>query len=114
MLSINLKPLSTNDAWRGRKFSTQAKKLYEAQLRERLEWCTFSGKPPYRIHFKFYISSMQDYDNCIKVSQDTLCEFFDINDRDIHYAIIEKIPTKRWEEHFEVEIESYKKRKSKK
>lgn len=51
---------------------------------------------------------MQDWDNCIKVSQDIICSFYNINDRDIYRAIIEKIPTKRWEEYFAFEIDSIK------
>jgi Holliday junction resolvase RusA-like endonuclease len=51
---------------------------------------------------------MQDYDNCIKVSQDILCEHFGINDRDIYKAIIEKVPVKKGEERWEVDIVTYK------
>lgn len=109
MKRIDLKPLSVNDAWRGRKFSTPAKKTYERRVKQELEWCILEDCiAPYEIHFKFWIPKLQDYDNCIKVTQDILCEHFWINDRDIYKAVIEKVPVKAWQEYFEIEILTYK------
>jgi len=104
MYKVPLKPLSVNDAWKGRRFSTPAKKAYEIELRKQLAGTTLTAEAPYEIHFVFHISSMQDYDNCIKVTQDTICQFYGINDRDFHKAIIEKRIAKRGEEYFEFDI----------
>lgn len=106
---IKIKPISVNEAWRWRKFSTPKKTEYEKEVRKALIGCTLEDCiAPYEIHFKFYIPKMQDYDNCIKVSQDILCEHFGINDRDIYKAIIEKVPVKKGEERWEVDIVTYK------
>ena len=108
MKKIKLKPLSVNNAWQWRRFSTPEKKIYEAKLLKALEGTYLEGWPPYCIYFWLYISKMQDYDNSLKVSQDILCKFYGINDRDIYRAVIEKIPTKRGEEYFAFEIDSIK------
>lgn len=108
MKRIEIKPLSVNDAWRGRKFSTPKKKKYEAKVKQELKDCVLEDCiPPYEIHFRFWIPKLQDYDNCIKVTQDIVCEHFGINDRDIYKAIIEKVPVKSWQEYFEIEILTY-------
>lgn len=109
MKRIDLKPLSVNDAWRGRKFSTPAKKTYEKRVKQELEGCILEDcVAPYEIHFVFGIPKLQDWDNCVKVTQDIVCEHFWINDRDIYRATVEKIPVKAWQEYWEVEILTYK------
>lgn len=107
MQKFKIKPLSTNDAWKGRQFSTEMKTVYEFKLRQLLRDIILENcDPPYFIHFRFHVPVLQDYDNCIKCTQDVLCTHFGINDRDIHKALIEKIPTKKGLEYFEVQIES--------
>lgn len=54
MKRIDLKPLSVNDAWRGRKFSTPAKKTYESRVKQELQGCILEDCiAPYEIHFRF-------------------------------------------------------------
>ncbi|MES2155416.1 MAG: RusA family crossover junction endodeoxyribonuclease [bacterium] len=74
ILTLHVKPLSTNAAWRGRHFPTAAKTEYETRLRLSLPKVAVVGKPYYRIGFDFYLKNFAqiDYDNCLKVTQDCL------------------------------------------
>lgn len=110
MHTFLIKPLSTNDAWKGRQYSTWMKKDYEQKLSLMLRGLNLlqEKKPPYSIHFRFFVSTRQDWDNCCKVTQDILCKHLWINDSEIHRAVVDKIPTKPGFEHFEVEINSLK------
>lgn len=77
MKRINLQPLSTNKAWRGRHFDTPEKKEYEKKLKRELKDCVLEDCiAPYEIHFHFHIPKAQDYDNSIKCTQDIICEHF--------------------------------------
>lgn len=72
-ITINRKPLSVNDAWQGRRFSTGAKTDYEAVMRLLLPKTAIPG-PYYRIEYDFHLVhfSTTDWDNLVKVSQDCL------------------------------------------
>lgn len=76
MLTINLsiKPLSTNSAWQGRRFSTRAKKDFEARVGMMMPKMFVVGKPYYRVAYDFHLRSfaMTDWDNCCKTLQDCL------------------------------------------
>lgn len=67
MICINIKPLSVNEAWQGRRFKTEKYKLYQ----DTLLWLLPKMKipePPYEIHFKFEFSnSLSDWDNPVKL-----------------------------------------------
>lgn len=73
-LVLNVKALSVNDAWQGRRFSTPAKKKYDLVLQMCLPQVHVAGGPYYRIEYDFHLVNfaMTDYDNCIKVTQDCL------------------------------------------
>jgi Holliday junction resolvase RusA-like endonuclease len=96
MLEIPYKPLSVNEAFMGRRFNTKKKTEYEKAVSSHIRnWRLDDVIAPYEIHFRFYIPKAQDYDNCIKCTQDILMEHFNINDKDIYKAVIEKIPVKK-------------------
>lgn len=107
MKRIDLKPLSTNKAWRGRHFDTPEKKRYAIALKKQLEGCILADCiAPYEIHWNLYIPKAMDYDNAIKCTQDLICSHFWIDDKDIYKAIITKYPTKK-DHYFEVDILTY-------
>ena len=53
-ITINRKPLSANAAWQGRRYSSPAKKAYEAALRLLLPNRAIPG-PYYRSGYDFYL-----------------------------------------------------------
>lgn len=73
-LTLHVKPLSINNATRGRHFPTAAKTKYETSLRYSLPKVAVVGKPYYRIAYDFHLVNfaLTDWDNCIKVTQDCL------------------------------------------
>ena len=97
-LTLHVKPLSVNDATRGRHFPTAAKKEYETRLRFSLPKAAVVGKPYYRVTYDFHLVNfaLTDYDNCIKVTQDCLVKRGIISDdRMIVDAHIRKFPAQK-------------------
>lgn len=97
MIKIELKPVSVNEAFKGRRFKTEICEDYEndffkvAPKREMIK-----GK--IEIEYKFYMVNhgLSDYDNYIKITQDLLvkCGYIE-DDRKIYKATIYKIPSKK-------------------
>lgn len=101
-----IKPLSVNDAWQGRRFKTDQYKVYEKTVFYSLPNLKIP-KPPYSIYFEFGFSSGgSDFDNPIKPIQDILQKRYDFNDNDIIEAYIKKIKVKKGEEYFKVKLKT--------
>jgi Holliday junction resolvase RusA-like endonuclease len=97
-LTLHVKPLSINDATRGRHFPTAEKRDYETRLRWSLPKCFVVGKPYYRIAYDFHLVNfaLTDYDNLIKVTQDCLVKRGILtDDRLIVDAHVRKFPAKK-------------------
>ncbi|MBS3927747.1 MAG: RusA family crossover junction endodeoxyribonuclease [Sphingomonadales bacterium] len=73
-LTIHVKPLSINDAYRGAHYPTKEKTQYETALRYALPNVRVAPGPYYRIAFDFHLVNfaLTDYDNLIKITQDCL------------------------------------------
>lgn len=104
-LTINMKPLSVNEAWQGRRFKTDKYEAYEMEMLLRLP----PGKlpaPPYRIYYEFGFSNKQaDFDNPCKPIGDILQKKYGFNDNEIYEAHIRKTIVKRGKEFIKVKIE---------
>ena len=97
-LTLHVKPLSTNAAWRGRHFPTAAKTEFETRLRLSLPKCAVVGKPYYRVAYDFHLKSfaLTDWDNCVKTTQDCLVARGIISDdRMIVDARVRKFPAEK-------------------
>lgn len=95
--SIAAKPISVNDAFKGRHFNTAAKKQFDRLMDLILPKVKVAPAPYYRIAFDFHLVNfhLTDYDNLIKVIQDCLAKKGIItNDRLIVYSTIRKFPSK--------------------
>lgn len=107
MIHIDVKPLSVNDCWRGRRFKTPAYDNYEKLLFFKLPKITPFPDPPYRITFEFGFSSRaSDWDNPCKPLQDVLQKKYGFDDKHIHEALVKKVLVKKGEEYFKFKIES--------
>lgn len=104
-LELNIKPLSVNDAWQGKRFKTDKYKSYEMEMLLRLP----AGKlppPPYRILYEFGFSNkLCDFDNPCKPLGDILQKKYGFNDNEIYEAHIFKKIVKRGREYIKVKIE---------
>ena len=103
-----IKPLSVNEAWQGKRFKTDSYKAYERVLLSVLPDVELPD-PPYEIYFKFGFSSpLSDWDNPIKPLQDVLQKRYGFNDKLIKRAIVDVVDVKRGGEFFEFKITTKK------
>lgn len=101
-----IKPLSVNTCWQGKRFKTPAYKRYEQELMLSLPKRDIP-RPPYSIYFEFGLSSsLSDWDNPVKPLQDILQKKYKFNDKDIIYAQVRKYKVDKGNEFFLVRIEN--------
>lgn len=118
MVNIKIKPISINEAYRGRRFATSELKSFKEHL-----FCLLNmdykfgmnGKqtlhiPKGKIFVKYTFgcsSKGSDGDNLIKVFQDCLAQFYGFNDNKIYKWVVEKVDVKKGEEFIGFEIKEY-------
>lgn len=104
MTRIEIKPLSVNDAWKGRRYKTDEYKQYQNTLLWLLPKIKLPP-PPYELHFKFgFSSSASDWDNPIKPTQDILSKRYGFNDKLIRKAVVETEIVPKGKEYIEFEF----------
>ena len=83
MQKINIKPLSVNNCWQGKRFKTPVYTAYEKQVMLSLKPMKLPNAP-YSIKLKFGFSSKAaDIDNPIKPILDILQKRYKFNDKEI-------------------------------
>jgi len=94
-IELKIKPLSTNEAWKGRRFKTDKYKSFENTVLWMLP--KFKGEIPELIsidlHFGF-TSKNSDLDNPVKMILDILQKKYGFNDNRIYELNIRKSDTK--------------------
>ena len=106
-MKINIKPLSVNQCWQGRRFKTPKYKSYETELLYSLPELDVP-KGLLSITIVFGLSSkLNDIDNGLKPFLDILQKRYLFNDRDIYYLEVHKEIVKKGSEFIEFEINSY-------
>lgn len=104
---INIKPLSVNVCWQGKRFKTPKYKSYETEALYKLPILKLP-KPPFMVSYVFGLSnSLSDIDNPVKPFTDILQKKYNFNDRDIMKMVIEKVKVKKGEEFIEFRIETF-------
>lgn len=105
MNKIEIKPLSVNDAWQGKRFKTKNYEYYERDLLRILPKLEVP-EGTLKVNYIFGLSSKNaDGDNCIKQFQDIISAKYGFNDRRIYKWIVEKVDVKKGDEFIEFEIE---------
>jgi len=106
MVHIKIKPLSVNQAYRGRRFATSELKTYKEKLSYLLPKMKV-GEGKLSVKYIFGLSSKgADGDNLIKAFQDCLSEKYGFNDNKIYSWYIEKVDVKKGDEFVEFEIKN--------
>lgn len=109
MTQIQIKAMSVNDAYKGRRFKTKKYKNYELYLRCVLPVIDLP-EPPYSIHYTFGVSNIgSDVDNPIKPFQDVLQKNYGFNDKDIFQITATKKKVEKGHEFIAFEIYHYEK-----
>ena len=92
--SINIKPLSVNQCWQGRRFKTKIYEKYEKQVLELLK--TYKIKldktKKYGINITFFVTNkLSDVDNFVKPFLDILQKKYNFNDKQIFELNLKKV-----------------------
>lgn len=97
MKKINIRPLSVNRAWKGKRFKTEEYKQYEKDLGLLLPK-DIKVKSGLSLEFGFS-SKLSDIDNPVKPFIDILQKKYGFNDRDLILLIIKKRIVAKGEEY---------------
>jgi len=106
-MTMYVKPLSVNKAWKGKRFKTTSYKNYEKAL--------LFSLPPYpipkgflSIRFCFGFSSiLSDFDNPVKLITDILQKKYKFNDKLIRHCVIQVYIVEKGNEYFNFNISPY-------
>jgi len=108
MIKIDIKPLSVNEAWRGKRFKTDAYNKYQRALLLLLPKVYELPSPPYELHLEFgFSSSASDWDNPIKPFQDVLATKYKFNDKLIKKGIVTVNQVKKGFEYVKFDIKTF-------
>jgi Holliday junction resolvase RusA-like endonuclease len=104
MVTINIKPMSVNRCWQGRRFKTPQYKQYEKDMFFLLPKITIPD-PPFNVYYEFgFSSSASDLDNPIKPLQDILQKRYGFNDKLIHEMLVKRVKVKKGKEYIKFEL----------
>lgn len=104
-IALDIKPLSVNKAWQGKRFKTGDYEAYEKLMLLSLPAMRIPD-PPYRIYYEFGMSNkLADWDNPVKPTQDCLQKKYKFNDNEIYEAHVRKRVVKKGKEYIKIRIE---------
>jgi Holliday junction resolvase RusA-like endonuclease len=104
MTKINIKPLSVNQCWQGRRFKTKLYKQYESDVLFMLPKIEI---PKGELCVKLYLglsNKLNDIDNSIKPFLDILQKKYGFNDKDIYQLHVYKLIVPKGNEFIQFEI----------
>jgi Holliday junction resolvase RusA-like endonuclease len=108
-IKLEVKPLSVNQCWQGRRFKTEKYKVYEKLLLHKLPPTKIPKEGKLFVKYEWgFSSSASDVDNPIKPIQDILQKKYDFNDNRIWKLEVEKTKVKKGEEYIKIDITELK------
>lgn len=103
-MRLEVKPLSVNEVWQGKRFKTPKYKQYEKEILLTLKPMQIKGGK-LSVFLRFGLSSKNaDIDNPVKPFVDCLQKRYGFNDRHIYKLTIEKVDVPKGKEFIEFEI----------
>lgn len=109
MTLLKIKPISINEAYRGRRFSTKDLKKFKEDIWHLIPYPRFYFEKTDKLSviYIFGVSSKaSDGDNCIKAFQDILAEKYGFNDNQIYKWDVKKEIVKKGEEFIWFDIDT--------
>lgn len=107
MTTVNIKPLSVNECWQGKRFKTKKYEQYEKDVLSMLVAMKLP-EPPFSVYYEFGFSNpLSDIDNPVKPIQDILQKKYGFNDRHVHHMCIVKKVVKKGSEYFKFNINAH-------
>jgi|AntRauTorckE6833_2_1112554.scaffolds.fasta_scaffold52342_2 Holliday junction resolvase RusA-like endonuclease len=114
ILNLDVKPLSVNQCWQGRRFKTKAYKQYEKALLQLLPNLQFNFKGDISVEIIFgFSNTTSDIDNPLKPILDILQKKYKFNDRCIYNLTVKKEITNKKEEFIKIKITDHNERNTK-
>jgi Holliday junction resolvase RusA-like endonuclease len=108
VLNLDVKPLSVNKCWQGRRFKTKAYKQYEKAMLQLLPNKQLEFKGNLRIDIVFgFSNSTSDIDNPLKPILDILQKKYGFNDRYIYELNVKKLVVKKGTEFINITINNH-------
>jgi Holliday junction resolvase RusA-like endonuclease len=91
VIKVEMKPLSINEAWQGKRFKTRQYLSFEKEILLRLPKAKIGFKKPIKMDITFgFSNSLSDIDNPLKPTLDCLQKKYGFNDRDIYELNVKK------------------------
>ena len=102
---VNIKPLSVNQVWQGRRFKTPLYKAYEKEMLLKLPNLNLNTKALLSVDITFgYSTRASDIDNGLKPFLDCLQKKYGINDNKIYSLNVTKEIVKKGDEFIQFSI----------
>lgn len=108
-IELQVKPLSVNMCWQGRRFKTKKYKEYEKLLLQALPRTRIPREGKLFIRYEWgFSSSASDIDNPIKPLQDILQKRYNFDDKRVWKLEVIKKKVKKGEEYMKIDIRKLK------
>ena len=107
MIKVNIKPLSVNLCWQGRRYATNDYKRYETELLYRLPKIQIPDGKLHVIYRVGFSNASADLGNMEKPFTDILCKKYGFDDKMIYKFTLIKEVVKNGQEYIEFEINEY-------
>lgn len=105
LIMLNVKPLSVNKCWQGRRYKTKEYKQYEKMMLMLLPNLTLEYKGDLKISVIFGFSTRTaDIDNPLKPILDILQKKYNFNDRAVYDLNVKKEIVKKGNEFIQIQI----------
>lgn len=107
MHTIDLQPLSQNQAWKGRRYSTPEYKLYADRLHiefRKLDLPKIDPDQRFYVFYEWGITDRQDGSNCVKLFEDQICKYLGVNDRKVAAFYSRKRIVKRSDQYIKFKL----------
>jgi Holliday junction resolvase RusA-like endonuclease len=99
MITTNIKPMSVNEAWQGKRYKTKKYKKWREDIIKILPGHFIVPEGRMMLCVTFGLSSKNaDFDNPLKCFIDALQEKYGFNDRQIYVGMIGKVDVKKGQE----------------
>lgn len=106
MVKIDIKALSVNDAWQGKRYKTYKYDKYIYSMLMLLPKIEIPSAP-FEVDIEFGFSSkLSDIDNCLKPFLDCLVKKYGFDDRDIYLLNVKKTIVAKGKEFINFKIKS--------
>lgn len=107
MILLEIKPLSVNQAWKGKRFKTKDYTRYERDVLYLLPKISLPD-PPFKLCVEVGFSNKaSDIDNILKPLLDILQKKYNFDDKEIYRIEIEKTVVKKDSEYIKIKFEHH-------